>query len=130
PDRARDHRGHAQRRDDSPSHRQGHRTIGGRNRQRLETAAARGRARRARRKDWRSMSDKPTQSEHLLRLINDLGAEAAHTDAEPRVSAFHDRLRTASLVAMAASVVLFVIAFTVTHRAEVAAQRQLAESTA
>lgn len=111
------------------------------------------------------MSDKPTQSEHLLRLINDLAAEAAHTDAdaraalmeagldaelfaddvrertrwllavdrarpEPRVSVFHARMRTASLVAMAASAVLFVIAFTVNHRGEVAAQRQLAESTA
>jgi len=111
------------------------------------------------------MSDKPTQSEHLLRLINDLAAEAPHTDAEsgtalsdagfgsqqfaddvrermrwllaidgarpePRASTFHDRIRTGSLVAMAASAVLFVLAFTVNHRAEVAAQQQLAESTA
>jgi hypothetical protein len=111
------------------------------------------------------MSDKPTQSEHLLQLINDLGAEAAHTDAEsetalseaglpsgqfaddvrertrwllaldrarlaPRVSTFHDRARTWSLVAIAASVMLFVVTFTINHRAEIAAQRRLSESTA
>lgn len=111
------------------------------------------------------MSDQPTESERLLRLIDDLGAEAAHTDVEsrtaigdagldpdefaddvrerltwlvaidrrhhaPRESTYHASLRTGSLVAMAASVVIFVLAFTVNHRAEVTAQRQLADSTA
>ena len=47
-----------------------------------------------------------------------------------RESAFHARLRTWSLVAMAASTVIFVVASTVNRRAEVNAQRDLAESTA
>src|SRR4029453_12205747 len=49
---------------------------------------------------------------------------------EPRLPRFDARLRTWSLVTMAASAVIFVAAFTFNHRAEVQTQRQLAESTA
>jgi hypothetical protein len=45
-------------------------------------------------------------------------------------SRFDARLRTWSLVTMAASAVIFVVASSVSRRAEVAAERQLAESTA
>src|SRR5262245_65933516 len=111
------------------------------------------------------MTDQKKRSEEILRLINDLGAEAAHTDEEsraelrdaglapdrfadsasdrartllaiaqlrpePRPSQLDARLRTWSLVALAASAVIFVTAFTLNHRREVAAQRELAESTA
>ena len=117
------------------------------------------------------MTNKPSDSEDLLRLINDLGAEAAHSDdesqaalreagisaeafaegvrerarmwidagpglistdkkSETRPGPWHDRLRTWSLVAMAASAIIFVIASTVNRRAEVSAQQKLAETTA
>lgn len=104
----------------------------------------------------------------VLRLINDLSAEAPHSDEESRAvlreagitaetfaedvrerarvwlaidrqpqarperreSRWDARLRTWSLVAMAASAVIFVIASTVSRRAEVSAQEKLAESTA
>ena len=47
-----------------------------------------------------------------------------------RETTFDARLRTWSLVAMAASAIIFLVASTVNRRAEVAAQRELADSTA
>jgi hypothetical protein len=59
-----------------------------------------------------------------------MAVRGSRPQPERRESKWDARLRTWSLVAMAASAIIFVIASTVTRRAEVNAQQKLAESTA